>query len=247
MTPTIFLGQNLIINGDAEIANFTENGWTQISGDWQQRSENPTAQNDSSYFFAGANSTAELYQEIDVSASSAVIDAGNQLYTFTCYLHSWAQSPADEGRVIVDYIDSSGEILETYDTGINTVTLLWVLYTDVRLAPVGTRSIKVTLISIRNTGSNNDGYIDNIELIASEVLSIDQYSKSKLIISPNPSNNKIKISGLTGRLNYGIYNIRGTKISTGTVSRNEDINIESLINGMYLLKFDDTVMKFIKN
>lgn len=246
LIPTILVSQNLIENGNAEITPFTENGWTQISGNWQQRTVSPLPQNGEAYFFAGANSSAELFQEVDVSNNSVNIDAGNQTYTFTCYLHSWAQSPADEGRVIVNYNDSTGEILDTYDTGINTTTEQWVLFTDARLAPVGTRTIKITLLSVRNNGSNNDGYIDNIELIEGEPLSIEHYSKSDLFVFPNPSKTEIQISGLTDNLSYEIYNLLGMKIVTGTVSKNEHINIESLNEGIYLLKLNTKVLKFIK-
>ena len=245
--PTILISQNLIENGDAEITPFTDNGWTQVSGNWQQRTGSPIPQNGSAYFFAGATSSAELFQEVDVSDNSIDIDAGDQLYTFTCYLHSWPQAPADEGRVVVDYIDSADEILDTYDTGINTTTNQWVLYTDVRLAPVGTRTIKVTLKSVRRTGTNNDGYIDNIELIEGEALSVEQYSIDNFFLFPNPSKNKIQISGLTDNSNYEIYNLMGMKIFTGTVSKNEDINIESLVNGVYVLKLNTKAIKFIKN
>ena len=249
LIPTFLVSQNLIENGNAEIIPFIDNGWTQVSGDWQQRTDSPLPQDGIAYFFAGANSTAELFQEVDVSDNSVNIDTGDQLYTFTCYLHSWPQSPADEGRVVVDYNDSLGELLDSYDTGINTTTNQWVLFTDVRLAPVGTRTIKITLLSERNTGTNNDGYIDNVKLIEGEDLSVEQYSNSKVnvFIFPNPSNNKIQISGLAGSLSYEIYNIMGMKIFVGTVSKNEQINIETLIQGVYFLKLNNKVLKFIKN
>lgn len=247
LIPFILVGQNLIVNGNAEISPFTDNGWTQLTGDWQQRATDPLPQNGNAYFFAGINSSAELFQEVDVSNNSVKIDAGDQLYTFSCYLHSWQQAPADEGSVIVDYLDISDVILDTYDTGINTVSDQWVLHTDVRLAPIGTRTIKVTIKSVRKAGSNNDGYIDNVQLIEGEVLSIQQQSKNNSFIFPNPSNNKIQISGLTRNLNYEIYNLLGKKIFTGTISKNEHINIESLTNGVYFLKLKTKALKFIKN
>lgn len=245
--PTILIGQNLIVNGNAETSPITENGWTQITGDWQQRSESPPPQDGTAYFFAGANSIAELFQNVDVSTNSTNIDAGNQFYTFSCYLHSWPQSPADEGRVIVDYLDSLGLILETYDTGINTITNEWVLHTDTRVAPVGTRTIKITLLSERNTGTNNDGYIDNIQLIEGEGLSVSKYDDSDLFIFPNPSNHNIQISGITGDSNYEIYNIMGKRITTGVISKNEYLNIESLNIGIYFLRLNSQLLKFIKN
>ncbi len=246
LVPTFGFSQNLIENGNAEISPFTENGWTQITGDWQQRTESPLPQDGLAYFFAGANSSAELFQDIDVSYNSTTIDGGNQYYTFSCYLHSWPQTPADEGRVIVDYIDTEGFVLETYDTGVNTTTDEWVLFSDTRLAPVGTRTIKITLISERNQGSNNDGYIDNIELTESDGLNTEQFAKDKFTLFPNPAERNIQILGLTKDLSYEIFNMVGKKVATGRTSKNNLINIESLTKGLYFIQTDTQTLKFIK-
>jgi len=155
--------QNLLVNGDAEISPFVGNGWTQISGDWQQRTTNPIPQNGSNYFFAGANTSAELYQEIDVSANATTIDASQQLYNFSGYLRSFNGS--DQSSVKVEYLDVLNVILESYNTGLQSPSTEWELFEDSRIAPVGTRKIKVTLMSVRNSGTNNDGYFDNLQLI----------------------------------------------------------------------------------
>jgi len=161
---SVVFSQNLVINGGAEISPIVGNGWTQVSGDWQQRSANPSPQEGNAYFFAGANAIAELYQDVDVSSDSINIDLGIQTYLFSCYLRSFQQSPVDASKVIVHYKDDSDNVLGTYDTGFSFETNQWVLFTDTRLAPIGTRTIRITLISDRFSGSNNDGYVDNIIL-----------------------------------------------------------------------------------
>ena len=42
----------------------------------------------------------------------------------------------------------------------------WLLVADQRLAPVGTRAIRIRLQSTRNVGGNNDGYFDSLSLFA---------------------------------------------------------------------------------
>ena len=246
LLPTFVASQNLIENGNAEVSPIIENGWTQISGDWQQRTISPLPQEGNAYFFAGANSSAELFQDVDVSDNSANIDSGNQYYTFSCYLHSWPQTPTDQGRVVVDYMDSVGDILDTYDTGVNTRTDEWVYFTDTRIAPIGTRTIKVTLLSERYQGSNNDGYIDDVQLVEGEGLTIEDFDEPQFAISPNPAKHNIQVTGLTGHSNYNIYNLIGKKVKTGTISQNKHINIETLTNGLYFIYLDKHVLKFIK-
>lgn len=241
--------QNLIINSDAEISPFTNNGWVQVSGDWQQRVLNPLPQNGDHYFFAGANPFAELYQEVDVSDDQVEIDNENLQFTFSCYLHSWPQVPTDEANATVEYLDSSDNVLDTYNTDFQTTTSKWVFFSDTRVAPIETRTIKITLISIRNNGVNNDGYFDNLQLTKEQVLSTEQFLdfSKQLILYPNPANNFIQISGLEKSENYVISNILGVKIKNGNISNQEKINIKNLTNGLYFLKFKNgNTIKFIR-
>lgn len=69
-----------------------------------------------------------------------------------------------------------------------------------------------------------------------------------LTLNPNPSNNFIKISGLTKSEKYTIYNSLGAKMISGEVLNNQNINILSLTNGLYLIRFENGLTKkFIKN
>lgn len=81
-------------------------------------------------------------------------------------------------------------------------------------------------------------------------LSIDdneQTINDSLKLYPNPSNEYIKVSGLSKMENYWIYNTLGNIIKNGTISNDEKLNIKNLTNGIYFLKFNNgNVMKFIK-
>ncbi|WP_397444971.1 leucine-rich repeat protein [Polaribacter sp. R77954] len=151
---------NLVVNGSAEITPILENGWTQVSGNWTGLTAT-SAQDGNNIFFAGANSSAELYQDIDVSSFTGDIDAGIQKFYFSVHLKSFNSFPFDKSQVILEYRDSQENILETYDTELSE-NVNWFQYQDTRIAPVGTKTIRIKLFSYRVNGSNNDGYIDNV-------------------------------------------------------------------------------------
>ena len=80
-------------------------------------------------------------------------------------------------------------------------------------------------------------------------LSTDSFKQdTKLRTYPNPTTNYINISGLTRTENYSLFSDLGAKISIGSVSNNEKIDIQNLINGIYFIKLEDgNSFKFIKN
>lgn len=66
-------------------------------------------------------------------------------------------------------------------------------------------------------------------------------------IYPNPSSDIIKITGLTKKLNFKIYNILGTVILEGTIVNNANIDIRNLLNGLYFINFNNKkIVKFTK-
>jgi hypothetical protein len=81
-------------------------------------------------------------------------------------------------------------------------------------------------------------------------LSIDQFNPAQTSISmyPNPTNNVLKLSGLTDTQSYTVYSLTGSIIKEGSVSNNETINVQNLSNGLYFLKLESgSNFKFIKN
>ncbi len=184
LVQTSIFSQNLLTNGSAEGSAPTSMGWTNVqtgnscftsSGYRILGNQNgfPLAQNGSYLFFAGCDMNGEIYQSVDVSAYASAIDAGIAQFTFSGYTHSYNQSPADGARIVVQYRNVSNVVLVSYNTGVTTNTSNWVQYTDTRIAPVGTRFIRVRLISTLNNGSSNDGYFDNIVLSAPVILPVE--------------------------------------------------------------------------
>lgn len=170
--------QNLIQDPGAE-TDPRWNGWTVVSGNWQMSIQIPPKEGLKHFFAGDVNISAELMQDVDVSANASNIDGGLATYTFSGWMSIFSFNN-DAGRMIVEYRDASSTILSTYNTGINTSIKTWTEYTDVRLAPAGTRTIRIRLLSIYKTGTSSDGYMDDLSLTVSnatitpiELLSFD--------------------------------------------------------------------------
>jgi len=142
--------------------------WTEEVGTaWSQRTTNPVAYEGGAYFFAGTDALDKLTQTIDVREYAVEIDAGIQEFLFTGRVRSYDQVPVDQTRIEVEYWDNAQTTkLDFFDSGLKNNTAGWDLVSDQRYAPVGTRYIKIRLTSIRNSGTNNDGYFDDLHLEA---------------------------------------------------------------------------------
>jgi phosphatidylserine/phosphatidylglycerophosphate/cardiolipin synthase-like enzyme len=155
------VGDNLLQNGGGELLPST--GWTVISGDWQLRSVAPAPYEGSAYFFAGVSDVGELIQDVDVSHLAAAINEGRVQFQFSGRVSGWNGN--DTARVIIEYRDAADTVLDSYDSGARTSSQSWLAIGDTRSAPAGTVMLRVRLIAVRNTGTNNDGYFDALSLV----------------------------------------------------------------------------------
>lgn len=162
---------NLIQNpsNEAPLVGGEITGWQEIIGsNWKQRSTDPLPFEGEAYFFAGVGASAELQQDVDVSTYAVAIDAGTQSFDFTGYVRSWSDGQ-DTSRIVLEYLNGAKDnVLSSFDSGEIANASAWQEVTDSRLAPVGTRYIRVRLISKRGSGSNNDGYFDALALTTPE-------------------------------------------------------------------------------
>ena len=141
--------------------------WTEVTGsNWTQRGANPEPYAGDHYFFPGVAATAELRQDVDVSDYALLIDSGGANHRFTGYLRSYSQSPVDQSRIVLEYRSTDGTVLLTLDSGLHSNTSIWEQILWESEAPIGTRTVRVRLISTRRSGSNNDGYYDGLTLSA---------------------------------------------------------------------------------
>ncbi len=166
--------QNLVVNPGSEV-NPTIVGWTLVSCHWVNGAERP-AHGGSYHFYAGGAdaSTCELYQDINVSAFATSIDGGFSSFSFSSWMRSYSGSFGvfnDRGRALVEYRDAASTVLSTYDTGLQGSTS-WIQYSDTRVAPAGTRTIRIRLLSDATINSDSDGYFDDISLTHTTTLPV---------------------------------------------------------------------------
>jgi len=78
-------------------------------------------------------------------------------------------------------------------------------------------------------------------------LSVLDYEMPKLSLYPNPSTSFLRISGLKAAEPYRIYSILGVNTQSGIVSENQEIDVNGLQTGMYMLQVSNTALPFVKN
>jgi hypothetical protein len=117
-------------------------------------------------FFAGGpnNDMSTATQVVDVSSSASAIDAGQRIAQLEAQLAGY-DGQGDNAAVRAEFLSSSGTVLGWMQVGpVSATDDVFQLKTASGLVPAGTRSIRVTMISIRIDGNYNDGYFDNLYL-----------------------------------------------------------------------------------
>ena len=155
------------------------------TGNYQQRVRNggyPSAFAGTYYLYAGSDTNSDAYQDVNVSGDALAIDAGLGAYAFSGRIQTYNQNPQDQGQIIVEYRNSLGTVLSTYNTGLQTTASAWINFSDTRTAPGLTRTIRIRLISKRNNGTSNDAYYDDFSLTKLFILSINDIDLKDLIV-----------------------------------------------------------------
>ena len=122
-------------------------------------------------FFAGGpgGALSAATQVVNLSGTAAEIDAGQVTATLSALLGGFA-TQTDNATVSATFLNAGGAPggairLPTVNPGDrNSVTAL-VARSSSAPVPAGTRQISVRIDAIRNEGSYNDGYIDNVSLV----------------------------------------------------------------------------------
>jgi len=201
--------QNLVTNPDAESLP-RGTGWTIVSQgaltcllaptdnvlNWTMKPngtvnypyDHTTGANGGTVFYSGCDTyftgPFELQQTVDVSADAASIDLGTQVYTFSGYIQTPVSNQTDEGRFIIDFLNTSGSVLgasyasswQSYFGGSGTS---WVNYTNTRIAPAGTRKIRIRMqAEIYFNQPAINVYFDDISLTKPLILPVSLISFS---------------------------------------------------------------------
>jgi gliding motility-associated-like protein len=164
------VAQELVINGGAEADPWSLPGWTHLNplDQWEPTVSQGTVlpRSGSNFFFPNKTimSISELYQDIDLSSNAAAIDAGTASYTFSGWRRGYPGTDSDQSQIIVEYKNASGTVIASFIT-VSADFNSWTNDLDTRNAPVGTRSVRIRLISTRLSRADNDGYYDDISFV----------------------------------------------------------------------------------
>jgi hypothetical protein len=123
-------------------------------------------------FFAGGpgGATSAATQVVDVSGAAPEIDAGKVAATLSALLGGYS-GQTDHAAVSATFLNAAGApaggavALPTVTSTDRNLTTGLVARTAARAVPAGTRQISVRIDAIRDEGSYNDGYIDNVSLV----------------------------------------------------------------------------------
>ncbi len=167
---------NLIINGSAEMPNYDSvpKSWINIQGNWVSAEGDSIhhdyahAQDSSHYFFGGYGLVCVLQQDADVSKYAKEIDEKKQKFILSGFEQTLDQGKlSDQGMLKIECLDASkNKTLYSDSTDTLMSKTKWQAVADTFSAPTNTRFIRVQLVAFRNVGSDNDGYFDNISLVA---------------------------------------------------------------------------------
>jgi hypothetical protein len=146
---------------------------------------------------------------------------------------------------------------ESVVIGVGFDNVKWVLYADGDLTDDGFSNIAVpTGLLPPFTGWVNTGCLDGTMIIDQNLSTNDFESfNGKILIYPNPTNNFITIKNEENSseyFKYKIFDLTGRNIISGNSKFNEQINVESLTIGNYLIQLETEngqklTKKLIKN
>jgi hypothetical protein len=159
---------NLLANPDAEAGSIA--GWTDPIG-------HGFGVTSATYVHAGAFSfTAglfgpsggwnhELRQDVSVASFATAIDAGQVESVFSGVGRSNEIPGAlDAGSVRLEFLDAGALVLASFATGVISPSNTWVPFADTRVVPVGTRTLRVSLLGTRTVGASTDCFFDDLSL-----------------------------------------------------------------------------------
>ena len=75
---------------------------------------------------------------------------------------------------------------------------------------------------------------------------VDEVDQDPWIVYPNPATQSIRIEGLEEATEVRIYNSMGVLVKVANVAANEEIGIGDMASGIYLLRFGNVSLRFVK-
>jgi len=182
---------NLIVNGDAEAAPGSQDGNPVNTPGWTVTGQatalaygtgaypatgDPGPEDRGLNFLCGGPSDARstFSQTLDLSSYAQVVDSGAVTFTLSAYLGGYS-SQDDSAALAITFKDGSGTPVGgpasigpvlAAERGNQTALLA---RDTTGAVPPQTRSVDVELVMTRTSGSANDGYADNLQLVLSGI------------------------------------------------------------------------------
>lgn len=102
--------------------------------------------------------------------------------------------------------------------------------------------------AVNNCSTSSYQYAENFQKIFGTSTSLADVNQQRFSVFPNPASDKIYIStNSEGRKRFIIYDMLGKMIMSENCSlTKEDIDISSLSNGVYYVKLENQIFKFVK-
>lgn len=132
---------------------------------------------------------------------------------------------------------------ESIVIGVGFDNIKWVLYADGDLTDVGFSNIAVPAGLLPPLMGWVNTQCENGTMIIEQNLSTNDFENfnSKILVYPNPTNNFITIKSEKNsaeNFKYKIFDITGRNIISSNSKFNEQINIESLTSGNYIIQIE---------
>jgi hypothetical protein len=253
-TAELFVNQGALYYAEFDGTNFpgTDAGAGISDGEWHHVAvtrNNDTADNVNLYIDGNLISTAT--SEFDVITDNLRLGT----VSYATFSQKFFNGTLDELK-IWDIEKSEIEIQDGMNSELNGTENNLVLYTKFDQGIPNGDNASVTILD--DIAPNDyDGTLNNFDLngsssnwvdgVGSMTSSVNNLTSLDLELFPNPSNDFIRINGLSNTENYTIYNALGREFKTGVVDSNTSIDIQDLRKGIYFLKFvDGNSFQFIK-
>ncbi len=156
------------------------------------------------------------------------------------YIASFSQNPVQTYTVTVYFDETQGFILGagTYTAGATA-----------SIAAIAADGFVFKKWNDDTTDNPKEVVVDHDIFLAAffESNDVDESNFDHLRLYPNPANDKICIEGLDGEHEVLIYNAIGALVKTATLSEGQEIGINDLPSGLYLVRIDNShAIRFIK-
>ena len=163
---------NLLADAGAEEGSVEDPvpGWQTADGAaWSRRLADPTPLDGTAAFAATLTApaevaTTELTQEVDLGPFAASIDAAAQAFQVEGFIRSGDGAVPDAGRVVLELLSATGEVLDVFDSGEIASADAWQAVRGVITAPPASRSARFRIVAVSGDGTELDVSFDRLGL-----------------------------------------------------------------------------------